>query len=348
MMDNFLILLIIIIIILIILCLFKKEHFDLSYIKKIFQKEDKDQLNKQIEIPDYKIYEEEELSNYINRKYKMYNNLEDYFTPSQFHPDYIDLINYINDNYKISSPHENKNIFNKDNKATILNDNPSVKEINKIGEILEKYVIYLNKELEKTKYSINPNKWENRIEENYKDGFQKVQEILGLPQSLYNKSTTQGELILEEYYGLKSEKVINNNDIKYIVYILLKRLNTRDKILLKLKFITNEEKRILIDDITIIGIDNNRPLKQSYSDMNNYYNYKSLNTSNLISSSDILDELELKHNIREKVMQQSINNLHPEDKFMHMRINPYNYNGYKTTRTLYDDINDKPLWGSYN
>ena len=105
---------------------------------------------------------------------------------------------------------------------------------------------------------------------------------------------------------------------------------------------------ILIDDITIIGIDNNRPLKQSYSDMNNYYNYKSLNTSNLISSSDILDELELKHNIREKVMQQSINNLHPEDKFMHMRINPYNYNGYKTTRTLYDDINDKPLWDSYN
>ena len=348
-MDNLIIILIIIIILLIICCLLKRENFSLTDIKDLLFKDDEIDLTddeEDKEIKDFNIYGEN--NEFMNKKYKLNkNNDEVYFEPLRFHPDYIDVINFINDNYNNVSPHdkmENK-IFNKNDLPTITNNMPNVKEINKVGNILNNYVKYLNKECQNNKYSINQNKWENRIEQNYKDGFQRVQEFLGLPKSLYNRSVSQTELTLDEYYGLRSEKVIDTDEIEYSVYLLLSRKQTRDKMLLKMKFIIND-KKVMIDDIDIIGFDNNRPLNKNYEDINNYYKFDSLGKSNLISAGDILDEMKYKYAVRENVMQQSIDNLHPEDKFMHMRINPYNYDGIRTTRTIYDDINDKPLWES--
>ena len=348
-MDNLIVILIIIIILLIISCLLKRENFSLSDIKNLLFDDNEINLtnNEDIDdIKDFNIYEEN--NEFMNKKYRLNkNNDETYFEPLKFHPDYIDVINFINDNYNNISPHdkmENK-IFNNNDLPTITNTMPNIKEINKVGSILNNYVKYLNKECKNDKYSINQNKWENRIEQNYKDGFQRVQEFLGLPKSLYNKSVSQTELILDEYYGLKSEKVIDTDEIEYSVYLLLSRKQTRDKILLKIKFIIND-KKVMIDDIDIIGFDNNRQINPNYKDINNYYKFDSLGKSNLISVGDIFDEMKNKYAIRESVMQQSIDNLHPEDKFMHMRINPYNYNGIRTTRTIYDDINDKPLWES--
>lgn len=350
-MDNIIIILIIIIILLIICCLLKRENFSLSDIKDLLFKDDEidltdDEEDDKDKIKDFNIYGEND--EFMNKKYKLNKNNDDtYFAPLRFHPDYIDVINFINDNYNNVSPHdkmENK-LFNKNDLPTITNNMPNVKEINKVGSILNNYVKYLNKECQNNKYSINQNKWENRIEQNYKDGFQRVQEFLGLPKSLYNRSVSQTELTLDEYYGLQSEKVIDTDEIEYSVYLLLSRKQTRDKMLLKMKFIIND-KKVMIDDIDIIGFDNNRPLNKNYEDINNYYKFDSLGKSNLISAGDILDEMKYKYAVRENVMQQSIDNLHPEDKFMHMRINPYNYDGIRTTRTIYDDINDKPLWES--
>ena len=42
--------------------------------------------------------------------------------------------------------------------------------------------------------------------------------------------------------------------------------------------------------------------------------------------------------IREKLMQEQIDNLHPDDKDAHMYIKPEDYESYKTTQTIYDDI----------
>ena len=111
-------------------------------------------------------------------------------------------------------------LFNKDNLPTITNNMPNVKEINKVESILNNYLKYLNKECQNKKFSINQAKIENRIEQNYKDCFKSVQEFFGLPKSLYNRSVSQTELNLDEYYGLQSEKVIDTDEIEYSAFII--------------------------------------------------------------------------------------------------------------------------------
>ena len=52
-----------------------------------------------------------------------------------------------------------------------------------------------------------------------------------------------------------------------ILHLLLIRKQTKDKILLKIKFNIND-KKVMIDDVDIISFDNNRPMNKNYSDIN--------------------------------------------------------------------------------
>ena len=136
---------------------------------------------------------------------------------------------------------------------------------------------------------------------------------------------------------------MDSDEKEYSVDITVKRDGSRDKMLFNFKFIVINNK-VIIDNINIIGFDNERQIDPEYSEVDNFYNFDNLNKHNITSVGDILSSMKDKYGIREKMMQDNIDNLHPEDKLMNMRINPYQYESTKATRTYYDDIWEKPLF----
>lgn len=276
----------------------------------------------------------------VNNKYSQSRST--YFTPTLFHPDYIDVINVLNS--MTNSP--NTVIFNKDGKrTTIIGANEN--EINIIGDIIEKFIDNVNDKIIKQPKTIsqilNVNKWENRPEESYPDGFEEVRSDLGLPKKLYNSSVSGNSIELVEYSDIIVEKVIDSDEEEFSCDVNIKRNGTRDNMIFRIKFVI-EDNKVIIDSIDIIGFNNSRDTSEEYNAVNKFYEYKSLNKHNITAVGDILSEMKDKYIIREKLMQDNIDNLHPEDKLMNMRINPYQYESFKVTRTIYDDIWEKPTF----
>lgn len=276
----------------------------------------------------------------VNSKYSQSRST--YFTPTLFHPDYVDVINVLNS--MTNSP--NTVIFNKDGKRTTI-IGASENEINIIGDVIEKFIDNVNEKIIKQPKTIsqilNVNKWENRPEESYPDGFEEVRSNLGLPKKLYNSSVSGNSVELVEYSDIIVEKVIETGELEFSCDVNIKRNGTRDNMIFRIKFVI-EDNKVIIDSIDIIGFNNSRDTSEEYNAVDKFYDYKSLNKHNITAVGDILSELKDKYIIREKLMQDNIDNLHPEDKLMNMRINPYQYESFKATRTIYDDIWEKPTF----
>ena len=276
----------------------------------------------------------------VNSKYSQSRST--YFTPTLFHPDYVDVINVLNS--MTNSP--NTVIFNKDGKRTTI-ISASEKEINIIGDVIEKFIDNVNEKIIKQPKTIsqilNVNKWENRPEESYPDGFEEVRSDLGLPKKLYNSSVSGNSVELVEYSDIIVEKVIETGEVEFSCDVNIKRNGTRDNMIFRIKFVI-EDNKVIIDSIDIIGFNNSRDTSEEYNAVDKFYDYKSLNKHNITAVGDILSEMKDKYIVREKLMQDNIDNLHPEDKLMNMRINPYQYESFKATRTIYDDIWEKPTF----
>lgn len=276
----------------------------------------------------------------VNSKYSQSRST--YFTPTLFHPDYVDVINVLNS--MTNSP--NTVIFNKDGKRTTI-IGASENEINIIGDVIEKFIDNVNEKIIKQPKTIsqilNVNKWENRPEESYPDGFEEVRSNLGLPKKLYNSSVSGNSVELVEYSDIIVEKVIETGELEFSCDVNIKRNGTRDNMIFRIKFVI-EDNKVIIDSIDIIGFNNSRDTSEEYNAVDKFYDYKSLNKHNITAVGDILSEMKDKYIIREKLMQDNIDNLHPEDKLMNMRINPYQYESFKATRTIYDDIWEKPTF----
>lgn len=276
----------------------------------------------------------------VNSKYSQSRST--YFTPTLFHPDYVDVINVLNS--MTNSP--NTVIFNKDGKRTTI-IGASENEINIIGDVIEKFIDNVNEKIIKQPKTIsqilNVNKWENRPEESYPDGFEEVRSNLGLPKKLYNSSVSGNSVELVEYSDIIVEKVIETGELEFSCDVNIKRNGTRDNMIFRIKFVI-EDNKVIIDSIDIIGFNNSRDTSEEYNAVDKFYDYKALNKHNITAVGDILSEMKDKYIIREKLMQDNIDNLHPEDKLMNMRINPYQYESFKATRTIYDDIWEKPTF----
>ena len=276
----------------------------------------------------------------VNSKYSQSRST--YFTPTLFHPDYVDVINVLNS--MTNSP--NTVIFNKDGKRTTI-IGASENEINIIGDVIEKFIDNVNEKIIKQPKTIsqilNVNKWENRPEESYPDGFEEVRSNLGLPKKLYNSSVSGNSVELVEYSDIIVEKVIETGELEFSCDVNIKRNGTRDNMIFRIKFVI-EDNKVIIDSIDIIGFNNLRDTSEEYNAVDKFYDYKALNKHNITAVGDILNEMKDKYIIREKLMQDNIDNLHPEDKLMNMRINPYQYESFKATRTIYDDIWEKPTF----
>lgn len=359
MIEYLLILIIILLIIVIFYLVYKQENFYLfDKVKSFFNNNDNDNIiNNDLVINDFidekplssdeyvKEINDLTLINDFNKKSKYIDNKNtSFFTNTLFHPDYIDVINVLN---KMQNT-PNNILFNQNNKKTETYKGENSKAI---SDIIEKFIDNINDKMKnepKTeKELLKLNKWDNQpdllSDLKYDDGFEMVRNSLGLPKKLYNSSVYGINIELVDYSNIIVEKVLDSNEKEYSVDITVKRNGSRDKMIFKLKFIIINNK-IIIDNINIIGFNNDRDIDPEYKDIDKFYQFDNLNKHNITSVGDILSSMKDKYGIKEKMMQDNIDNLHPEDKLMNMRINPYQYEATKATRTYYDDIWEKPLW----
>ena len=348
MLEYLLILIIILLIIVILYLEYKHENFGfydlMDNIKSFFNfKKYNDNEIVIDDIIDYDNILDDDKEIKFNTKF-VENKNKSFFTNNLFHPDYVDVINVLNN--MNNTP--NNILFNQDNKKTETFKGENNKLIN---DIIEKFIDNINNKLKnepKTeKELLKLNKWDNQPELlndlKYNDGFEMVRDSLGLPRKLYNSSVYGNNVDLVDYSNINVEKVMDSDEKEFSVDITIKRNGSRDKMLFNFKFIVIKNK-VIIDNVSIIGFENDRNIDANYSDVDDFYNFDNLNKHNITSVGDILSSMKDKYGVREKMMQDNIDNLHPEDKFMNMRINPYQYEGTKATRTYYDDIWEKPLW----
>lgn len=270
-----------------------------------------------------------------NSKYSTNNNQNinnDYFNRCQFHSDYIDVL----DSFKNISA--GKQIFN-------INNFPCTTEkdidITKVGEIVDNFINDLKENVMDTDYVTRENtlSWQSALpHQKYTDGFEKVRKHLGLPEKLYKDPILKTEIKLEEYSNIV--KCETDTDVRYSVNIIISRNKSKDKLSATVKFVYDKKNptSIIVEDININGFILYEQVGKSYEDVNKFYDFKSLDNNNMFESNDVMKELDYKLQVRNKLMQEQIDNLNPDDKYMHMSINPNEYAAYDNVQTIYEDV----------
>lgn len=281
-------------------------------------------------------------SQFNNNKEYLNSILTDqFFTTCKFHKDYVDVINAFND-YDGLSPHE-KQLFNINNIPVKINENvKGSKEVSKVYQMVNNFIKELNEKIidnQQVSNHYTANGWNLKYEQdNSNDPFRKFRRSLGLPESLYNDEVKGTIIKLNKFFNIK--KYETEQEIRYIVHLILDRDLADDSLIINVWFVINKKQpnNVIIENINIIGVISTRKVAAEYAEVNKFYNFDSLDENNMINTGDMMNELAYKHLIRQKLANEQIDNLDENDRIMHNNINPIDYQSYVNTRTIYNDI----------
>lgn len=223
------------------------------------------------------------------KKKKRYNNKKKCcknFIESQFHNDYRDTITAFNNIVPIQ-----KQIFNKSNYAVKNMET----DINEVIELIKGFIKKVNKEIKGVSEYINKDSgWDELYQERkIKSGWDKQQENLGLPKSIFNEPAHKSKVKLINID--KIEKQITIEQIRYITHIILQKENVEDQIIVKIAFVFNnkeeEEININIEEIFIIGyLTNNFGSKKT-----EFYNFEGIEKDGIYDQDEIIKQLNKKY-----------------------------------------------------
>lgn len=154
------------------------------------------------------------------------------FIELQYHRDYNDTITAINN----LTPQ--RELFN----MGFLPVKQSVPDQNNINELVELFMEKLNGEVKNnvSEY-LNPNSgWSDMAKRRReKSGFEQVMEELGLPGSLYNEPATKAPVKLVAID--KAEQFNTDDQIRFVIYLIIQKENVRDQMVLKVHFFMEKE-----------------------------------------------------------------------------------------------------------
>ena len=317
----------------------KKVNFNIPY--NIIDKNINDHTLEHFEIMD-------EMDNVVpldkfNNNSEYINTIltDKFFTDCQFHKDYVDVINAFND-YDGLSPHD-KQLFNINNIPVEINKNiKGSKEVSKVYQMVNNFIKELNDKIKNNQQKTNyytANGWNLKYEQdNSNDPFRKFRRNLGLPETLYNDEVKGTKITLNKFFNII--KYATEQEMRYIVHIILSRELADDSLVVKVSFVINKKqpKNVIIENIDVIGCISTRKVAAEYAEVNKFYNFDALDENNMINTGDLMNELAYKHLIRQKLANEQIDNLDENDRIMHSSIDPYDYQSYKNTRTIYNDI----------
>jgi len=285
-------------------------------------------------------------------------NVNNEFIEMQYHGDYNDTITAINN----LTPQ--KELFN----LGFLPVKESVPDSEHVIELVQLFMDKLNNEVGSnvSEYLHTNSGWNDmgkRRKE--KSGFEEQMEELGLPGNLYNEFASKAPIKLVKID--KAEKFNTENQIRFVIHIIVQKENVSDQMILKLlfffekddtknrdKFFTQElndgsddklkegtAQTAIIEQIFIEGfLTNNANMKTK---MDKFHEYKDVyNSDGTINQETVIKTMLAKHKERENELNSFKATLDDETKQKYIDIEQNQYSVYKNTRTIMDDLANYP------
>jgi hypothetical protein len=230
-------------------------------------------------------------------------DINPYFEEMKFHTDYRDTLNAFN----LLVPNQ-KQLFNRSDLPLTNTCSPPVGEIrslivNFIKETNKIIKNYVSDELNMQ------NGWQdNTVQKKFKDSFNHEMNELGLPQSLYKEPKSKAPIKLIKLDH--AEKYETENEIKYIVFLIIQKKNVQDQMVIKVSFVIDREDlnldreffdkkktsystSVKIEEVSIIGFLSNHSFgKKSARDK--FYDFNKITDGRMFKEHDIIKMLNAK------------------------------------------------------
>lgn len=281
----------------------------------------------------------------------IFNKINSNFLNQKFHNDYRDVITAINNLIP-----EKKQIFNLANRPLLQYSEP---EADEVKNLVSDFVNVLN---ENIKYDVpsyrNPNSgWDEAISDpTVKSGWDKVQEGLGLPPSLWSNPAQKDNIVLISINYV--QKYETEDEIKYSCDIIIQKKNVADQMKLKASFVqdkrplrdennffitANIDMKITIEDVYILGYMSEEGTDARLlfdKDLEKFYDYNQMEYNNLTDPKYIQKILMEKYRHRTEEMQQRNAMLDEEGQLFHKELpHIYDFSNIQGTQTIFDDMN---------
>lgn len=230
-----------------------------------------------------------------------------YFSEMQYHDDYRDTLNAFN----LLVPSQ-KQVFNRSNKPLTSESVPDVKEVKRL---IGNFVKEVNKIVEKQVHpEVTLNGWNDMMpEKKQKSGWEKQQEQLGLPKSIYTEPYKKAPIKLVKIDHL--EKYSTDDQVRYVTFLIVKKQNVSDQMVLRVSFVLDtsdlnldreffdEEKSVYetvvkIEEIFVLGFMTKTSFGKQ-SSLQDLYNYDGINNTGITRDKDIMEQLMKKKKIYE-------------------------------------------------
>lgn len=272
------------------------------------------------------------------------------FLNIQWHNDYRDVITAFNNLVP-----KKKQLFNLPN-IPIVYSEPEAAEVK---NMVSDFVAVLNENIKKEIPSYrNPNSgWDEAIPDpKIKSGWDKVQESLGLPTSLYEEPA--GKSLIKIISINLVQKYETEDEVKYSIEIVLQKVDIDDQILIKADFVQDKrplhdennffktstiEMKVTIENIFILGFLSkygNDDINQFDNDEEKFYDYNKLEYNNMTDPKFVQKILMEKYRQRTEQMEQRNAMLDEEGQNFHRELpHVYDFSNIKGTQTIFDDMN---------
>ena len=211
------------------------------------------------------------------------NKINAYFIENQYNNDYRDILNAI----VILSP-DQKVVFNRQNLPIINNERPTKKDTNMLVTNIIKTI---NKTI-KQSVNIEHNKqsWNDNMEEKRNvHGWEKQMKKLGLPTSLFMDPAKKSSIRLLKIDNVEKEET--EDEIRYVIHIIIKKNNTNDQMLLKICIVMDNKLNSNgeIEELFVVGYlttnNENKYFKEDYN------NYDTINKDGIFDYKNTMKEL---------------------------------------------------------
>jgi hypothetical protein len=224
-----------------------------------------------------------------------------YFIEIQFHNDYRDTHNA----FVLLVPNQ-KQLFNRSNAAIINVSTPSYKEI---SPLIKNFINETNKILRKNvPNNFIARDWKTGLAEpEFKSGWEKQQEKLGLPKSIYNPPAIKEDIKLINIDH--SERMETEDEIKYVVFLVVQKPSVQDQMLIKVSFQIDKqdinidrnffkkkkehETLVKIEEVFVMGYMTKHSFGK-HSIKNEYYNFDGITNGRIFSQKQIIEQLNKK------------------------------------------------------
>ena len=269
------------------------------------------------------------------------------FLDMQFHNDYRDVIT----GFRNLVP-DRKQLFNLAN-IPLQYSEPDPSEVKyMITDFLKVLNININTSVP-THRSCNSG-WDEVIPDPAvkKTGWEKIQESLGLPTSLYEKPEGKSKVVLVAVNTV--QKYETEDEIKYVCDIVLQKLNVEDQIVIKAHFVQDKrplndenmffkkdpiQMKVHVENIFIQGYLSNygADAKMQYdNDEVKYFDYDKMEYNQLTDPKEINKILMKKYKQRTQEMEQRNAMLDEEGQEFHRTLpHIYNFTNIMGTKTLF-------------